>query len=134
MTTLVPASTKPVTDNNALPLLEVSNLCISHWSSAGSSTILSDVSFTLGRGEILGIIGESGAGKSTIGNAILGLLPPDIEQVSGVIAIDGSPIDSFEKPNALGRRRRISAVFQDHTASLDPLMSVGAQITETVRA
>lgn len=134
MNNLATASTKPVTDNNALPLLEVSNLCLSHWSSAGSSTILSDVSFTLGRGEILGIIGESGAGKSTIGNAILGLLPPDIEQVSGAIAIDGSPTDSFEKPNALGRRRRISAVFQDHTASLDPLMSVGAQIAETVRA
>ncbi|MFB7146126.1 dipeptide ABC transporter ATP-binding protein [Agrobacterium deltaense] len=134
MTNLATASTKSVTNNNALPLLDVTNLCLSHWSSAGSSTILSDVSFTLGRGEILGIIGESGAGKSTIGNAVLGLLPPDIEQVSGVIAIDGSPIDSFEKPNASGRRRRISAVFQDHTASLDPLMSVGAQIAETVRA
>lgn len=131
---LATASTKPVTSNEAVPLLEITNLCLSHWSSGGSSPILSDVSFTLGRGEILGIIGESGAGKSTIGNAILGLLPPEIEQVSGVIAIDGSPIDPLEKQNALGRRRRISAVFQDHTASLDPLMSLGAQIAETVRA
>ncbi|MDQ1199189.1 ABC transporter ATP-binding protein [Agrobacterium sp. SORGH_AS 787] len=134
MNNLATASTKPVTNNNALPLLDVTNLSLSHRSPAGSSTILSDISFTLGRGEILGIIGESGAGKSTIGNAILALLPPDIEQVSGVIALDGFPIDRFEKPNALGKRRRISAVFQDHTASLDPLMSVGAQIAETVRA
>lgn len=134
MNNLATASTKPVTKTNVLPLLDVANLCLIHRSSAGSSTILSDVSFTLGRGEILGIIGESGAGKSTIGNAILCLLPPEIEQVSGVIAIDGSPIDPLEKQNAQGRRRRLSAVFQDHTASLDPLMSVGAQIAETVRA
>ncbi|WP_107677864.1 ABC transporter ATP-binding protein [Agrobacterium sp. LAD9] len=134
MNSLATASTKPATNNKAVPLLEITNLCLRHWSSTGYSTILSDVSFTLARGEILGIIGESGAGKSTVGNAILGLLPPDIEQASGVIAIEGSPVAPFEKPNALGRRRRISAVFQDHTASLDPLMSVGAQIAETVRA
>ncbi|KWT87392.1 dipeptide ABC transporter ATP-binding protein (plasmid) [Agrobacterium radiobacter] len=124
--------TKPVTDNDAVPLVEVSNLSLRHRSKSGQSMILSDVSFTLDRGKILGIIGESGAGKSTIGNAILGLLPPDIEQVSGTIAIDGmalAPLDSD-----FARRRRISAVFQDHTASLDPLMTVGAQITETVRA
>ncbi|MBM7324800.1 ABC transporter ATP-binding protein [Agrobacterium sp. S2] len=133
MTTLATASTKPVTNKKAVPLLQVTDLCLHHSSPGGYSTILSDVSFTLGRGEILGIIGESGAGKSTIGNAILDLLPPDIEKVSGVIAIDGIPVD-FERSNALGRHRRISAVFQDHTASLDPLMSVGAQIAETVRA
>ncbi|WP_149744101.1 ABC transporter ATP-binding protein [Rhizobium sp. NFACC06-2] len=124
--------TKPVTDNDAVPLVEVSNLSLRHRSKFGQSMILSDVSFTLDRGKILGIVGESGAGKSTIGNAIIGLLPPDIEQVSGTIAIDGmalAPLDSD-----FARRRRISAVFQDHTASLDPLMTVGAQITETVRA
>lgn len=132
MNSLGTAMTKPVTDNDAVPLLEVSNLSLRHRSKFGQSMILSDVSFTLARGKILGIIGESGAGKSTIGNAILGLLPPDIEQVSGTIAIDGmalAPLDSD-----FARRRRISAVFQDHTASLDPLMTVGAQITETVRA
>ncbi|CAM3774720.1 ABC transporter related [Agrobacterium tumefaciens str. B6] len=132
MNSLGTAMTKPVTDNDAVPLVEVSNLSLRHRSKSGQSMILSDVSFTLDRGKILGIIGESGAGKSTIGNAILGLLPPDIEQVSGTIAIDGmalAPLDSD-----FARRRRISAVFQDHTASLDPLMTVGAQITETVRA
>jgi peptide/nickel transport system ATP-binding protein len=132
MNSLGTVMTKPVTDNDAVPLVEVSNLSLRHRSKFGQSMILSDVSFTLDRGKILGIIGESGAGKSTIGNAILGLLPPDIEQVSGTIAIDGmalAPLDSD-----FARRRRISAVFQDHTASLDPLMTVGAQITETVRA
>ncbi|SCY86962.1 peptide/nickel transport system ATP-binding protein [Rhizobium sp. NFACC06-2] len=132
MNSLGTVMTKPVTDNDAVPLVEVSNLSLRHRSKFGQSMILSDVSFTLDRGKILGIVGESGAGKSTIGNAIIGLLPPDIEQVSGTIAIDGmalAPLDSD-----FARRRRISAVFQDHTASLDPLMTVGAQITETVRA
>lgn len=132
MNSLGTAMTKPVTDNDAVPLLEVSNLSLRHRSKFGQSMILSDVSFTLARGKILGIIGESGAGKSTIGNAILGLLPPGIEQVSGTIAIDGMAIAPLDSD--LARRRRISAVFQDHTASLDPLMTVGAQITETVRA
>ncbi|KJF71465.1 peptide ABC transporter ATP-binding protein [Agrobacterium arsenijevicii] len=117
-----------------MPLLEISNLSLRHLSKSGSSKILDDVSVTLSRGEILGIIGESGAGKSTIGNAILGLLSPEIEQVSGTIVIDGKPLDPLDRQSDLARRRRVSAVFQDHTASLDPLMSVGAQITETVRA
>ncbi|NSZ66430.1 ABC transporter ATP-binding protein (plasmid) [Agrobacterium tumefaciens] len=134
MTSSAPASTTLVTDIKTVPLLEISNLSLRHLSKTGSSKILDDVSVTLSRGEILGIIGESGAGKSTIGNAILGLLPPEIEQVSGTIVIDGKPLDPLDRQSDLVRRRRISAVFQDHTASLDPLMSVGAQITETVRA
>ncbi|CUX70984.1 MULTISPECIES: ABC transporter ATP-binding protein [Agrobacterium] len=134
MNSSAPASTTLVTDIKTVPLLEISNLSLRHLSKSGSSKILEDVSFTLSRGEILGIIGESGAGKSTIGNAILGLLPPEIEQVSGTIVIEGKPLDPLDRQSDLARRRRVSAVFQDHTASLDPLMSVGAQITETVRA
>ncbi|MDH7809456.1 MULTISPECIES: dipeptide ABC transporter ATP-binding protein [unclassified Rhizobium] len=134
MNSSAPASTTLVTDIKTVPLLEISNLSLRHLSKSGSSKILDDVSVTLSRGEILGIIGESGAGKSTIGNAILGLLPPEIEQVSGTIVIDGKPLDPLDRQSDLARRRRVSAVFQDHTASLDPLMSVGAQITETVRA
>lgn len=134
MNSTATASTNHMTAQQAVPLLKVSNLGLRHLTSTGPLTILSDVSFTIGRGEILGIIGESGAGKSTIGNAILGLLPPDIQQVSGTIAIDGIVLNPVDEPHDMALRRRISAVFQDHTASLDPLMSVGAQIAETVRA
>jgi peptide/nickel transport system ATP-binding protein len=116
------------------PLLEVKNLGLRHRSPGGTNTILSDVSFTLGRGEILGIIGESGAGKSSIGNAVLGLMAPGMQQVSGTIMLDGSAIDAIETSHHASRRQKISAVFQDHTASLDPLMSVGAQLLETVIA
>lgn len=117
-----------------LPLLEVTNLGLRHLSMTGPLTILSDVSFSLQRGEILGIIGESGAGKSTIGNAILGLLAPGIQQFAGTIAIDGVELDPAQDPGGRIMRKKISAVFQDHTASLDPLMCVGAQITETIIA
>lgn len=128
------APVHPMNAHQAAPLLKVGNLGLRHMSRSGPLTILSDVSFELRRGEILGIIGESGAGKSTIGNAILGLLSPDMQQVSGTIVIDGTTLNPGDDPNDMVRRRRISAVFQDHTASLDPLMSVGAQIVETVRA
>jgi peptide/nickel transport system ATP-binding protein len=119
---------------HSAPLLEVKNLGLRHRSPGGTHTILSDVSFTLGRGEILGIIGESGAGKSSIGNAVLGLMAPGMQQVSGTIMLDGSAIDAIETSHHANRRQKISAVFQDHTASLDPLMSVGAQLLETVIA
>jgi peptide/nickel transport system ATP-binding protein len=113
-------------------LLHVKNFGLRHLSASGSTTILNDVSFQLGRGEILGIIGESGAGKSTLGNAVLGLLPRGMQQVSGTIEFDGIHIDVAG--NAMVRRRKIAAIFQDHTASLDPLMCVGAQIVETILA
>ncbi|NTH16705.1 ABC transporter ATP-binding protein [Agrobacterium rhizogenes] len=116
------------------PLLQVKNLGLRHFSASGPSTILQDVSFELGRGEILGIIGESGAGKSTLGNAVLGLLAPEFQLISGTIEFDGKPIGAREGKRDTIRGRRISAVFQDHTASLDPLMSVGAQIEETILA
>ncbi|MBD9627022.1 ABC transporter ATP-binding protein [Ensifer sp. ENS06] len=118
-----------------VPLLRVENLSLRHVSKAGPITILSDVSFELGRGEILGLIGESGAGKSTVGNAILGLLAPEFQQTSGSISFDGKVLDMMttEEREAY-RGKRISAIFQDHTASLDPLMCVGAQVEETCLA
>ena len=117
------------------PLLRVENLGLRHASGDGLTTILSDVSLELGRGEILGIIGESGAGKSTLGNAVLGLLSPELQQTSGTIEFNGQAIDTMtaDEREAL-RGRRISAIFQDHTASLDPLMSIGAQVEETCLA
>lgn len=116
------------------PLLRVENLGLRHVSRAGPTTILSDVSFELGRGEILGIIGESGAGKSTVGNAILGLLSPEFQQTSGTISFDGKELETMTGAERQALRgKRISAIFQDHTASLDPLMSIGGQVEETCR-
>lgn len=117
------------------PLLEVDNLTLKHQGPSASKTILRDVSLELRRGEILGLIGESGAGKSSLGYAVLGLLAPGIRQSAGSIRLEGSPLEtkSLKQRDAI-RGRRIAAIFQDHGASLDPLMIIGAQIAETVRS
>ncbi|OCJ66517.1 peptide ABC transporter ATP-binding protein [Agrobacterium tumefaciens] len=117
------------------PLLVVSNLTLKHQRADTSTTILRDVSFELRSGEILGLIGESGAGKSTLGNAVLGLLATGFKQTGGRIVFREKAVDElYDMDRMAFRGRRISAIFQDHTASLDPLMSVGSQIVETIRA
>lgn len=122
-------------DQKQSPLLVVSNLTLKHQRAETSTTILRDVSFELRAGEILGLIGESGAGKSTLGNAVLGLLAPGFSQTGGQILFRGQAFDELSVKDKLAiRGRRISAIFQDHTASLDPLMSVGSQIVETTQA
>lgn len=122
-----------ITQTQTTPLLRVDNLGLRLRSAPSSTPVLTDVTFVLERGEILGIIGESGAGKSTIGNAVLGLLAPEFQQTSGTIAFEGKSFGAMTAAEREALRgRRISAIFQDHTASLDPLMSVGAQVEETI--
>lgn len=115
------------------PLLQVRNLSVRYLAKGGPMTIVRDVSFDLRRGEILGVIGESGAGKSTLGNAIIGLLDPGFAPPTGEIRLDGKAVVKGREREAL-RGRKIASVFQDHTASLDPLMTVGSQLAETILA
>ena len=92
-------------------------------------------SFTLEPGEVLGLIGESGAGKSLTGAAVIGLLPQAARMSAGRILLDGERIDDLPEEDweAL-RGRRISAMFQDPATALDPLRRIGAQLTETLNA
>lgn len=114
-------------------LLEISNLSVQYSTSSRPIPILHNVSTVLGKGQILGIIGESGAGKSTLGNAVIGLLGARFKQTSGSIRLAGQDLGGINTQSAeQARGRRISAIFQDHTASLDPLMSIGAQLDETI--
>jgi peptide/nickel transport system ATP-binding protein len=115
-------------------LLEVDRLRVEFQTRRGALVAVDDVSFTLGRGEVLGVVGESGAGKSLTGMAIIGLLEPPARIVAGEVRLAGQRIDAL--PQAQLRRirgRRIGAIFQDPLTSLNPLYTVGQQLIETIR-
>ncbi|PKP63569.1 MAG: methionine ABC transporter ATP-binding protein, partial [Alphaproteobacteria bacterium HGW-Alphaproteobacteria-8] len=91
------------------------------------------VSFDIEAGEILGVVGESGAGKSMTGAAVIGLIDPPGRIAGGEVLLDGARIDDLA-PEALRRVRgkRIGMVFQDPLTSLNPLLRIGDQLTETI--
>lgn len=92
------------------------------------------VSLSLERGEVFGIVGESGSGKSTLANTVLGLLPGSAT-VSGRVAVNGRDILGLPEAELRQvRGNKVSMIFQDASASLDPTWSVGDQVAETVRA
>jgi peptide/nickel transport system ATP-binding protein len=114
--------------------LEVRGLSVEFPTRTGSLTALSDVSLTIRRGEILGVVGESGAGKSMTGMAVLGLLEPPGRISSGEIRIAGQRTDNLtDLQMEAVRGRMVGAVFQDPLTSLNPLFSVGQQLIETIR-
>jgi peptide/nickel transport system ATP-binding protein len=115
-------------------LLSVRNLRVEFPTRRGTLRALDDVSFDIARGEVLGVVGESGAGKSLTGAAIIGLLEPPGRIAAGEIALDGQRIDNlpYEAMRAI-RGKRIGAIFQDPLTSLNPLYSVGRQLTETIQ-
>lgn len=116
------------------PLLEVKNLRVEFPSRHGTLLALDDVSFSIQPGEVLGVVGESGAGKSLTGAAIIGLLDPPGRVAGGEIRFEGRRIDNlpYEEMRRL-RGRHIGAIFQDPLTSLNPLYTVGRQLTETIR-
>jgi peptide/nickel transport system ATP-binding protein len=115
-------------------LLEVEHLRIEIPTRRGRLTAIDDVSFAIAPGEVLGVVGESGAGKSITGSAIIGLLEPPSRIAGGRILLDGRRIDNLSG-EAMRRIRgkEIGAIFQDPLTSLDPLYTVGRQLEETIR-
>jgi peptide/nickel transport system ATP-binding protein len=119
---------------SAAPLLEVRHLRVEFPSRRGTLLALDDISFSIAPGEVLGVVGESGAGKSLTGSAIIGLLDPPGRIASGQILLGGQRIDGlpYEQMRAI-RGRRIGAIFQDPLTSLNPLYTIGRQLIETIR-
>jgi peptide/nickel transport system ATP-binding protein len=115
------------------PLLQVDNLVVEFPTRRGVLRAIDDVSFHIDPGEVLGVVGESGAGKSLTGASIIGLLEPPGRVAGGTISLDGSRIDNL-LPDKMRRIRgkQIGAIFQDPLTSLNPLYSVGQQLIETI--
>lgn len=115
------------------PLLEVQHLRVEFPTRTGVLTALDDVSFTVQRGEVLGVVGESGAGKSLTGASIIGLLEPPGRIAGGTILLDGKRIDNLpESAMRHIRGKEIGAIFQDPLTSLNPLYTIGRQLAETI--
>ena len=115
------------------PLLQVKNLRVEFPTRRGTLVALDDVSFDIAPGEVLGVVGESGAGKSMTGAAIIGLLEPPGRVAKGEILFDGKRIDNlrYEDMRRL-RGKEIGAIFQDPLTTLNPLYTVGRQLVETM--
>ncbi|MDD7972400.1 ABC transporter ATP-binding protein [Roseinatronobacter alkalisoli] len=118
----------------AEPLLSVRDLIVEFPTRRGTLRALDHVSFDIAKGEVLGMVGESGAGKSLTGAAIIGLLEPPGRIAGGEIRLRGERIDNLapEKMRRI-RGRRIGMVFQDPLTSLNPLYTVAQQLIETIR-
>jgi peptide/nickel transport system ATP-binding protein len=115
------------------PLLEVRNLRIEFPTRRGTLVAVDDISLEIAPGEVLGVVGESGAGKSLTGAAIIGLLEPPGRIAAGEIKLNGLRIDNLPADEMRKvRGREIGAIFQDPLTSLNPLYTVGQQLIETI--
>ena len=126
-------ATQSQPDLRAAPLLDVRGLTVGFPTLRGVSRVVSDVSFQIADGEILGLVGESGSGKSVTCRALLGLVPAPGAVLAGEVLLadrDLLQLDARELRDARGAQ--VAMVFQDAMSSLNPVLTVGRQLTETL--
>src|SRR5947207_13311759 len=113
--------------------LEVRDLRVEFPTRRGTLTALEGVSFAIAPGEVLGVVGESGAGKSITGLAIIGLLEPPGRIGAGEVRLEGRRIDNLPSEELRKLRgRKIGVIFQDPLTSPNPLYTIGRQLEETI--
>ena len=116
------------------PVLSVRQLRVEFPTRHATLVALDDISFDIAPGEVLGVVGESGAGKSMIGNAVIQLLEPPGHIAGGEVHLSGRRIDDLAEEDFVPLRgRHIGMIFQDPLTSLNPLFSIGDQLIETLR-
>ncbi|WP_305985893.1 ABC transporter ATP-binding protein [Roseibium sp. MMSF_3544] len=118
-----------------MALLDIKNMRVEFPGRHGVFTSVNDVSLYVNEGEILGLVGESGAGKSTIGNAVMGLLQAPGRMSEGEVRLNGERIDQLSEIDMRSiRGKRIGMIFQDPMTSLNPIETIEFQLVETILA
>jgi peptide/nickel transport system ATP-binding protein len=120
-------------DNMTTPVLSVRNLQVEFTTRHNVLRAIDGVSFDIAKGEVLGVVGESGAGKSVTGLAVIGLIDPPGRIAGGEIYLSGLRIDNMPPEDMRRIRKRIGMIFQDPLTSLNPLYRIGDQLVETIR-
>ena len=117
------------------PVLKVSGLTMRYLTRQGEVKAVDDVSFELARGQALGLVGESGCGKTSIANCLMRLLPDNARMVGGQVLLYGQDLLSLSEEGVRDYRwRRIAMVFQAAMNALDPVYKVGQQVVEAIEA
>ena len=131
--TAAPTPWAEAPDSNVAPVLEVEDLCVTFRTESGTVSAVDHVRLSLGQGEIVGVVGESGCGKSVTAMSLAGLLPGSAE-VTGSVRLRGT--DLVGAPEAVLRKVRgqeIAYIFQEPMTSLNPVLTVGRQIAEVLQ-
>jgi oligopeptide/dipeptide ABC transporter ATP-binding protein len=121
-------------ENGKDVLAEIRDLSVTYHTRMGSLSAVDNVSFDIYKGEILGLVGESGCGKSTMGKALMRLIPPPGEISDGQIVFDGEDIMTYDQDRMSDfRGRRVSMIFQDPMTSLNPVQRVDEHLVEAIQ-
>ena len=120
-----------MTNKNAPPLLEIENLCLSYFTRAGEIPAVVDFSLSLNPGESVGLVGESGCGKSTVANGIMRYMGNNGDIVGGVIRFKGQDMATLNEEEIRRLRgSQISMIYQEPMAALNPSLTIGTQLIE----
>ena len=116
------------------PLLSVDGLTVEYWTNKGKIRAVDDVSFKLGKSEVLGVVGESGSGKSTMGLSLIGLVPYPGRIVGGNVLLNGQDVLKLKAEQLRNLRGMgVCYVFQDPMTSLNPVKKIGDHFTEMIQ-